>query len=185
MDSAEKLKLALSKNEFKIKPKPGESKKDFTKRKKQAEKIDLGKLGIKETVEDLNRTTVIKGIMMPRMKEIIEMLGTELDEQGLFDEVPAGLVISGGGAETVGFTDVAKTVLRLPARVGYPDDIAGLIGEVKTPAYATSVGLLLYARKQGAGEAVRQGLDLGQVFKDLKFNKIGAKLVKLLKSLLP
>ncbi|MBD3250563.1 MAG: cell division protein FtsA [Candidatus Pacebacteria bacterium] len=186
LDNAEKLKIALSKQgEIRIKPRPGESKKDFTLRKKQEERIDLAQLGIDEKVDNLNRSGLIKGIMMPRMKEIVEMLGQQLVEQKLLTEIPVGVVLSGGGAETVGFPEVVKSVLRLPARIGYPADLAGLVGEVKAPTYATSVGLLYYAKKQGAGEQSGQGFDFSGLINNLKLGKAGKKLIDLIKSLLP
>ncbi len=185
LESAEKLKLALTTKAKKLKPRSGESKSEFNIRKKKADKIDPQEIGIEEPVEELSRSTILKGIMMPRIEEIITMLGEKLDKKELLSEVPAGLVLTGGGAETVGFAEVSKRVLGMPARIGSPQDMAGLMGEVKSPSYATSVGLLLYGKKEGGGQQLRGGVNFGEIFKKLPLNNIGGKLIKLLKSLLP
>ncbi len=186
LESAEKIKLALSKTkDQKLKPQPGESKKEFSKRKKKADKIDLSSLGIDDTTEELTRSTIVKGIMYPRMQEIISLLGEKLEDERLFSEVPAGVVISGGGAETIDMALVAKRVLGLPARIGHSKQLAGLSGEVKNPSFATSAGLLVYAKRRDGGEAVGHKLNLGEVFKDLQLGKIGQKMFGWLRKLLP
>jgi cell division protein FtsA len=186
LDSAEKLKVYLSNNSLEqLKPRPGESKREFNKRKKEADDIDPQQLGIEEKTDDFSRSTLIKGIMKPRMEEILEMLGEKLQNRHLLEEIPAGLVIAGGGAQTVGMTTVAKRLLRLPARVGQPTQLAGLMGDIKTPSYATSLGLLVYGQKQGGGQRLGPSVNLGEIFKDLNLGTWGKKIGKLFKSLLP
>jgi cell division ATPase FtsA len=71
--------------------------------------------------------------------------------------LPAGIVVTGGAAETVGLASVGKEVLRMPTRVASPAGVTGLIEEISTPAYSGSVGLLLYGDKitfTSAGVAV-------------------------------
>ncbi len=72
------------------------------------------------------------------------MVGLEVKNSGQQGNLPAGLVITGGGAQTVGLKDVAKKVLRMPLRTGKPSGVTGLIDEVSTPAYASSIGLITY-----------------------------------------
>jgi len=184
--SAEKIKLYLSNTkEEKLKPLSGESKKDFNKRKKEADVLDLEQLDLGESTEELTRSFLIKRVMYPRMQEIIGMLGEKLDKEGLISAVPAGVVISGGGAETIDLIPIAKHVLGLPARVGYPEQLNGLIGEVKTPGFATSVGLLVYAKRQGAGDTRSHKFNFGSVLKGLNLGKLGKKIISLFRKLLP
>ncbi len=186
LESAEKIKVALSKmKEQKIKPHPGESKKEFGKRKREEDKLDLDRLGIPDATEELSRTMIVKRIMYPRMQEIFTMLGEKLNQEKLLTDIPAGLVISGGGANTVDINLVAKKVLGVPTRMGKPEQVTGLVGEVNSPAFATSVGLLAYGRKQGAGESVGRKINLGEVFRDLKLGRLGQKLLGFLRKLLP
>jgi cell division protein FtsA len=186
LESAEKIKLALdTMKEREIKPHPGESKKEFSMRKREADKLDLDKLGIADATEELSRSLIVKRIMYPRMQEIFTMLGEKLDQEKLLTEIPAGLVISGGGANTVDINLVAKKVLGLPTRTGKPEQLVGLVGEVNSPAFATSVGLLVYGRKQGAGESMGRKINLGEIFRDLKLGRLGQKLLGFLRKLLP
>jgi cell division protein FtsA len=58
-----------------------------------------------------------------------------------------------------GLVEYAEGRLGLPARLGAPDHLAGLVDAVRTPAYSTGVGLALYgARGRGkSGAAHRNG----------------------------
>src|SRR5690606_20303822 len=128
----------------------GESKEELQKRRKESNELDLSKLGIQESTEVLSKKTVIDGIMMPRMKEIFNLLGQKLAEEDLIEEIPAGVIITGGGAETVGIIDVAKKTLNLPARIGRPKQLRGVIDDLNKASYATSIGLLLYSHRHGS-----------------------------------
>ena len=184
--NAEKIKQYLSDTqELKLKPMPGESKKEFSLREKNADIIDLKGLGIDNTKLELTRSYVIKTIMYPRMKEIFTLLGEKLDREGILAQVPAGLVISGGGAQTIDIIEVAEKVLGLPARIGTPPEIDGIINEIRTPSFAASIGLLVYGHRQGAGEVINHKIKFGEVFKDLKIKTFGKKIIGTLQNLLP
>jgi len=58
--------------------------------------------------------------------------------------LPAGLVVTGGASELPGIVDTAGQILDLPARTGVPLGLHGLADSISRPAYATSVGLLLW-----------------------------------------
>ncbi|MDR7447565.1 MAG: cell division protein FtsA, partial [Armatimonadota bacterium] len=74
--------------------------------------------------------------------------------------VPAGLVLTGGTALLRGFAELATERLGLPARVGYPAGVVGLVDAVYSPAFATAVGLVLYGARgdrRQRGRAERNG----------------------------
>ena len=48
-----------------------------------------------------------------------------------------------------GLEQVAQQRLRMPVRIGRPKKIGGLVEAFDSPAYATSVGLILWGMKQG------------------------------------
>jgi cell division protein FtsA len=62
----------------------------------------------------------------------------------------AGLVMCGGSADLAGFRELGQQVLQLPVRVGRPHDLQGLTDVLESPAYATSVGLLLWGMRHEA-----------------------------------
>jgi cell division protein FtsA len=57
--------------------------------------------------------------------------------------IGSGVVVTGGSAELQGVTEMAEQIFNIPARVGYPQGIGGLVEVVNRPMYATGVGLVL------------------------------------------
>lgn len=184
LDSAEKIKVLLSKEDFsKVKPIAGESKEELTKRRKKADKLDLAKNGIHEGVEELSKRTLLEGIMIPRIKEIFELIKKDLDKNDLTGKVPAGIILCGGGAYTVGMVEIAKRVLGLPVRIGEPTKLQGLVSDIQGPAYATGIGLLTYGKNKSASPA--SGGNMGSILESIDFKGISDKVKGLLKSILP
>ena len=67
--------------------------------------------------------------------------------------IPAGLVLTGGGARLKGLVEIAEDTFSLPVRIAAPRGLPGLPEEFAQPEYSASVGLLLYgarARRQVA-----------------------------------
>lgn len=187
LDSAETVKLKLSSKEYEVpKPKSGESKEELNKRRKKADKIDLEKLGLdEEGTKELSKKAIIDGIMMPRMKEIFTLIGKDLEKKDLLSLIPAGVVITGGGAETVSIVEIAKKTLCLPARVGKPKGIEGITKDINRPTFATSIGLIDYAISQGAISESGNSFDLGSLLGSIKIGNLGGKVKNLFKSLIP
>jgi len=61
--------------------------------------------------------------------------------------LPAGIVLVGGGAKLSHLVKCAKEELGLPAQIGYPIDIEGLIDEVNSPSFAAAVGLIKWSKE--------------------------------------
>jgi cell division protein FtsA len=90
---------------------------------------------------------ILTEITMPRMEEIFEHVRKEMARAG-FDELASGVVLTGGTTILEGTTELAEEVLGIPARRGQPRGIGGLVDVVRSPAYATGVGLVLYGARQ-------------------------------------
>lgn len=189
LEVAEKMKLSFAQDDyFSLKPIAGESKEDFKKRQKEHDELDLQQFGLMENQEPISKRAIVEGIMMPRMKEMFTLIHDELRKQKLLTLVPAGLVLSGGGAETVGIVEVAKRTLNLPARVGQPIQLRGLVDDIQRPSYATSIGLLMYAARTGMvrpGRGGGGGMSMPNFLEMLPIKGLGEKLGKLFKSILP
>lgn len=185
LDSAEKIKLFLSnENSENIQPNSGESKTEFAKRKKQLDQLNLTDLGIIDTKDSISKRITIEQIMIPRIKEIMELAGEKLEKKQLFPLVPAGLVITGGGANTAMMVDVAKHTLQLPARIGLPKHIQGLTSDINHPSYATAVGLIEYGLKQADFQTPSK-FELPNFFLKSGIKKLSQKIYQLIKSVLP
>ncbi len=84
-------------------------------------------------------------IIEARVEEIMEMVEQEIKRSGYDVMLPAGIVLTGGGAEMPGIRKLANRITGLPVRIGKPENIVGLTDQISNPACATSVGLLQWA----------------------------------------
>jgi cell division protein FtsA len=87
-------------------------------------------------------------IIEARVEEIFELIRREIKRSGYDGLLPAGVVLCGGTADLAGIRDVAREQLNLPVRTGAPHDMRGLVDVLGSPAYATSVGLLLWGLRR-------------------------------------
>ncbi len=140
LESAEKIKLYLSKRYGK------KHNEDEKVEEETGDELDLGGLHLVEELKKVSQKTLVDGIIKPRLNELFTFVGIELKKSGFATQTPAGVVITGGGARTAGAQESAKRMLSMPVRIGIPANITGLIDDVENPAFATSVGLLFYAR---------------------------------------
>lgn len=93
-------------------------------------------------------------IIRARVEEILRMTTIDLPQSDCAAVVPAGLVLTGGTANLPGIEKLGQEILRIPVRVGIPGDIYGITDNLYNPAYATSIGLMLW----GARHEVDEGL---------------------------
>jgi cell division protein FtsA len=169
LESAEKIKVALSKNN--LKKQKGEGGED---------QIDISTLGAEEN-KKISKKTLIEGIIRPRLNEIFTMVKIQLDKEKLGTRIPSGTVVTGGGANVIGIEESAKRVLALPVRVGSPRGVGGLVDDIINPSFATPVGLIIW----GAGKAPREGLTSFARRIKLPSKGITKKLIDVIRDLLP
>ena len=84
-------------------------------------------------------------IIEARMEEIIELIHTEIITSGYENRLAGGIVITGGGSQLVNLKQLVEYMTGMDARIGYPNEHLGKskTETVKSPMYATSVGLVL------------------------------------------
>jgi len=145
LEEAEKIKLILSNNPKETLLEDADGTGDI---------LALERFGIIEKLNKPSYKNIVDGIIRPRLSEIFTMIRDELKKAGYLSLVPAGIVLSGGGALTVGIKDSAKRSLALPVRIvsfnsgSDESKLIGLVDDIDAPAYAVSQGLLLYAASQ-------------------------------------
>ncbi len=183
LESAEKIKLLLSDKTLKAALPLNTG--DVRSKLKQEDEVDLTPLNLVEEMKKVSRKTLVEGIIRPRLNEIFMMVGEEIKKSGYGGMTPSGLVICGGGAETVGIMDAAKRNLVMSVRVGIPENLTGLIDEIMTPAFATSVGLIRYGIKQTPQKQISMLGNFGKMSAKLPFKGIMGKLIEAIKSFLP
>lgn len=180
LESAEKIKLYLSRKYNK--------KLSYTKEDEHGvntDEIDLSSLRLIDDLKKVSQKTLVEGIIKPRLNEIFTMVLIELKKSGFLTQTPAGVVITGGGAKTIGAIESAKRMISMPVRLGMPYGITGLIDDVEDPAFSTACGLVVYGSKHKTDES--SGLLDGFLSSfDIKYlGSFTSKLRRLFKNFLP
>jgi cell division protein FtsA len=103
-------------------------------------------------------------IIRARIEEILKLIVLEMPSSNYEELIPAGLVLTGGSSNLAGLATLGHEVLDMPVRIGVPGNMYGIGDMRQDPAYATSVGLLLWGNKyqgkkqwksRGFGHALR------------------------------
>jgi cell division protein FtsA len=116
--------------------------------KSKDDEIDVTSLHLPEEMKTVSRKTLVEGIIRPRLNEMFQLIASEIKKSGFAGLTPSGLVVTGGGALTVGILESAKRILAMPVRIGVPSGISGLVEDIENPAFAVSVGLIKYAAQR-------------------------------------
>lgn len=180
LESAEKIKMFLSNPEKQNRA----TEENEDGKHKSTDEIDLSSLHLAEEISKVSRKTLVDGIIRPRLNEIFTFIGLEIKKSGFAGQTPSGLVITGGGAGTVGAIDSAKRTLAMPVRKGEPTNLKGIIDEIQSPVFSTVVGLVKYAGTVESKDALPFGISIPKV-PGISGNKILGKVIDLIKSFIP
>ena len=92
-------------------------------------------------------------IIEPRADEVLSLARQELTKAGMANAIPSGVVLTGGCSALEGIAELAEEIFEAPVRRGAPTHVGGLQDVVRSPMYATGVGLVLHGFSQGRGSA--------------------------------
>ncbi len=106
------------------------------------EEIDLSQ--IEGTEQGLVSKKHVAEIIEARLEEIFKMVDKELEKIERSGLLPAGVVLTGGGANLTGLVEIAKKIFRLPSSIGYPRDVISAIDKINDPAFACALGLVIW-----------------------------------------
>ncbi len=84
-------------------------------------------------------------IIEARVEEIFRFVLQEIKRSGYDGLLPAGVVLTGGTSLLPGIRQLGAEALGLPVRIAQPENLVGLVDQLYSPAYSTSVGLLHWA----------------------------------------
>ncbi len=130
IEDAEKIKVKLSK---------------ISESKKFEDEIDLSHFGIaNDDKRKISLQTATNGIIKPRLEEIFSIIYTQIESSGFNRIIPAGVVLTGGGSQTVNVKDICNKTIPLPLRIAGPPKVGGIVDDILNPAYTSSVGLLMF-----------------------------------------
>jgi cell division protein FtsA len=142
----------------------GPIKHDFRSRVRQDEESDASSVpdemleteGLEYGRKQQVSRNLLNEIIHARTRQLFDMVQAEIKKSGYDGMIPAGLVLTGGTANLTGITDAAGHVLRLPVRIGAPRGLSEVAGTLSVPAFATSVGLVLWGMKKRSGVEILQ-----------------------------
>lgn len=122
--------------------------------------------------EEANQKYVVE-IVQARCEEILEKVDKELKRIGRSGLLPAGVVLTGGGAKLPGLVELAKHKMRLPVSLGYPLGVTSITDRVNDLAFTTAIGLVQWGIKEagaagGSRKPLGQNLSVGKVTDKLK-----------------
>jgi cell division protein FtsA len=99
-------------------------------------------------------------IIEARVEEIFQAVAHTLKETGYESMLGSGIVLCGGATQLDGMPELAEHLVGLPARRATPINVGGLADVVKSPAYATAVGLVKYGAEQRLLQRGRRSIRL-------------------------
>lgn len=118
--------------------------------------ISLREVGAPE--DEVISQKEVAEIIEARVEEIFDKVEAELRRAGRSGLLPAGVVLSGGGAKLAGMTEVAKRKLKLPATLGYPLGVTAITDRVNDLGFTTAIGLVLWGASMHERTAPRASL---------------------------
>jgi cell division protein FtsA len=130
------------------------------------EKVEVRQVG-GDRIQALPRRFLAE-IIGPRMEEIFRMARDEVRKSGFDGLLPAGIVVTGGGARLMGTTDAAQAVFDTSVRLGQPVGLGGLADRCQGPQYSVAVGLVKWGARSSHHRAHaangRQALTLATTY---------------------
>jgi cell division protein FtsA len=114
-------------------------------------KDDSGFAGKEVERETLNT------IIHMRLRESLELLKRQLDEESFINFTGAGIFITGGCSLLNGIDHLAEEIFEMPAHVAHAQTMSGLTSAFENPQFSTAIGLIKYAQAVQA-DRPRRGL---------------------------
>ena len=111
-----------------------------------ADRIEIP--GIGDRAPRLLSKQALAAVIEPRIEEMFSMTQKVLRESGYEELLSSGIVLTGGSSMLPGAGELAEDVFLKPARVGWPSYEGALADVMRTPRYATVMGLLAEAHQQ-------------------------------------
>lgn len=91
-------------------------------------------------------------VINERLKEIFELVKTEIHRQKIYDIISSGIILTGGTALLPGIEEIARQYFNMPVRIGSPLYNGNFSDLITSPKYATSLGALYFAKEYMADE---------------------------------
>ncbi len=128
--------------------------------KSENDLIEISVIGNENEKQKASLNTITQ-VISARIEETFLLLNKQITRSELKPKLAAGIVLTGGFTNFYNVRDITMQFFEgLPARIGKPRVINGLVENLQAPEYATVIGLLLY----GNGESNKYEKDSNQKF---------------------
>jgi cell division protein FtsA len=112
----------------------------------------------------MSRQTLAE-VIEPRAEELFSLVQQVLRESGYEELLSSGIVLTGGSSMMQGMVELGEEIFHMPVRIGMPRYSGGLAEVVRSPRYATAMGLLLEGASQlQQGRVAKQSGSVKAVF---------------------
>jgi cell division protein FtsA len=112
----------------------------------------------------MSRQTLAE-VIEPRAEELFSLVQQVLRESGYEELLSSGIVLTGGSSMMQGMVELGEEIFHMPVRIGTPRYSGGLAEVVRSPRYATAMGLLLEGASQlQQGRVAKQSGSVTAVF---------------------
>jgi cell division protein FtsA len=95
----------------------------------------------------MSRQTLAE-VIEPRAEELFSLVQQVLRESGYEELLSSGIVLTGGSSQMQGMVELGEEIFHMPVRIGLPRYTGGLADVVRSPRYATAMGLLMEGAQQ-------------------------------------
>ena len=117
--------------------------------KKFDDEIELSQLEISDSEnKKISISTATNGIIKPRLEEIFSMILEKINSNSLLNNIPAGIVLTGGGSQTINVKEICSSVIPLPVRIASPPKVNGIVDEITNPSFSSTIGIIMYIQSQ-------------------------------------
>lgn len=111
----------------------------------ETETIDVETVGGRGPKQILRR--FLGEILEARSEETFSLILHSLNQMGAVGKLGAGIVLTGGASQLHGLMELGEYTFDIPVRKGVPEKVNGLRESVRSPQYASAVGVLMMVRE--------------------------------------
>jgi cell division protein FtsA len=106
--------------------------------------------------KEIDRET-LNTIIHLRLRETLELLKRQLDDEAFINFIGEGIFITGGCSLLSGIDHLAEDIFEIPARAAHAQTMSGLTSAFQNPQLSAAIGLIKYAQAVQADRPIRRG----------------------------
>ena len=109
-------------------------------------------------------------VVEPRVEELFSLIQAELRRSGFEELLSSGVVLTGGSSMMTGMLELGEEIFHMPVRIGTPNYQGSLAEVVRSPRFATGMGLIYSGLEQHQKEQVSRAniTSFAQIYERMK-----------------